>query len=497
MKSSTIILVFWWLTSFIGFAQQDLAVEVLDKSIKAHNLKSVANETFIINGNGIYKSDSHLENPNQLNEYNITYNLSFSLQEPYYALKTKKKNTINPESISSDSIVYFNHQEYIYHKTKQGFYKTHKNNNTHNIVRGLAVNPLFVLKYIQAHSHEADLSVYQEGEYTYLQVKFLNGELWQLSISNKDLLCHNMSYKYFHYLYGDITEQIDWKDYKDTAFGIFPQEIIHQNKNFEKLRVNQKLNISNQELPKWNPEKVISVSREKRYKDRVISKDSIVIQPIDRGLFEVVLKETNNRLLIAEFSNFLMLLEGSYHSKNGDLVTSVIQEKFPSKPIKYWSFSHCHTQYVGFSRSMVANETTIITTDDNVEFIKKLSSASFQLRPDKQEVYRKTPKFEKLINNKWHYKDDSNEIEIYNIESSHTENYLVFFFPNQKALFVGDLLWVTKEGHKPISGRSAIFYNEVVNRLNLNVETFYISWPLKEYNIKTKIDLKEILLNTY
>ena len=55
------------------------------------------------------------------------------------------------------------------------------------------------------------------------------------------------------------------------------------------------------------------------------------------------------------------------------------------------------------------------------------------------------------------------------------------------------MLWVSNNEQEALTGRSLVFYNEVVNRLNLEIDTFYISWPLDYYGIKSIVNKDEIV----
>lgn len=72
---------------------------------------------------------------------------------------------------------------------------------------------------------------------------------------------------------------------------------------------------------------------------------------------------------------------------------------------------------------------------------------------------------------------------------------MMFYFPRQKTVFIGYLLWVYENAKQPISGRTLVFYNEIARLgldLDLDVKKYYISWPLKGYAIKSIVNSDEI-----
>lgn len=450
-------------------AQNPKAITLLERAAKANALHA----DFRIKGKGIYKNDDHLKNPNQLNEFDYQFELQHwsangDIQiDGHYRMDKFE---------ASESILYQHEDEFIYNSDKKIYIRTHPENRTDRI-KNHSFHPGLLLSFLIENKNKLTFPIAKsDGMYT-IDFYMPADVKWTLKIKEKDYQCMSIGRSYFHYLYGDVSEEIQWSNYIKTPQGFFPTSWRLLNKGYEEYKIDQEIIYEPSPDFKGTTDTVI-VDVPVKTEDWIISKDSIVFSKIEEGLYEIKLNQTENRLLIAEFNDFLILLEGSFHSKNGDLILDFLRQQFPDKPVKYTSFSHCHTQYIGFSRSHAANGTHIIATDDNAAYIKRLCKASFTMRPDKQHTIKGEPVFEKLVNGSWKYADERNAIEIYNIESTHTVNYLVFYFPKQKIMFVGDLLKVSKTKKEPISGRSLVFYNEVVGRLGLKIDTYYISWPL-------------------
>ena len=469
------------------------ALLLLNEVYAQHKISPLKN--YLITGNGLHRNDDHLPRPDILNEYAYSFSIKTDVdnnQYDYQQVFTKKNTDVEQHYKST----YKNDQEYSLNNNSQEYIKTHPNNNAANVLRFAYLNPSTLLAYLIRHIHEASI-IKTESEDTFIyKFEFENQEQWQLEISKSSLLCKSFSRKYFHYLYGDVIESISWSNYINSPLGNFAREVMIKNNNYTSYHYTQELQLLSDQHSINILDSNLKTAKEKIQKDRIIDVNNIEFNVISNNLYEILLEETNNRLIVAEFQNFIILLEGSYHSKNGDMIIEYLKQKFPDKPIKYSSYSHGHKQYLGFSRSFVANNTTIVTTQSNQNFIKKISDNDFSLRPDQQGKSKFNPRFEVLNNNRWSIKDKLNELYIYNINSNHTDDYLVFYFPMQKLLFVGDLLWVKDNGDKTVelSGRSANFYNEVINKLKLEVDRFYISWPIKGYQIKTVIDFNLILI---
>jgi hypothetical protein len=487
MKVQLLAIVIAQLFTYSVKSQDQSAIRVLESVAKGF----AGDKVFKINGSGTFRSDLHMANPMQLNLYEYRFQLIGNLRSD--ALYVKHFYQRNGK-LESQIRKYSNQEEFVYDEKKKVYIKSNLENETNpetetNWRKSYAPNPYLLIQYLLKNKKNISLSASKAIGTHFIDFTMPNKEQWVLQIDEKSLLCINMKRSYFHQLFGDVSEEIHWEKYAKTEQGNFPTQIRIMDKSYEQYTIEQKITFDNN-LPLDN--KVDSVQVEKLDKiDRtLVSRDSIAFSKIVNGLYQIELKQTNNRLMVAEFDDFLILLESSYNSKNGDLMIEFINEKFPNKPIRYASFSHSH--YIGFARNYAANGISVITTEDNAQFIQKLSSRPFTLRPDKQEKLKRQPIFEKLIDNSWKYADDFNAMEVYNIASSHTDNYMMFYFPRQKTVFIGDLLWIWENG-KPISGRTLVFYNEIV-RLGLDVKKYYISWPLKGYAIKNIVNSDEFFL---
>jgi len=85
--------------------------------------------------------------------------------------------------------------------------------------------------------------------------------------------------------------------------------------------------------------------------------------------------------------------------------------------------------------------------------------------------------------------DGTNALEIFNVESGHTDEYFVFYFPQSKILLTGDLLFYPPG--TALTGRSKQLCG-TVEKLGVDVETFYVTWPLDGYGTKNIVTRDEM-----
>jgi hypothetical protein len=115
------------------------------------------------------------------------------------------------------------------------------------------------------------------------------------------------------------------------------------------------------------------------------------------------------------------------------------------------------------------------------------------LQPDRLQREPKPLKLQE-IKDSLTISDGSFEMKIYFIgkKSQHTNDYLVYYFPDEKLLFEDDLVWIPKEGAIPKgSGRQVGLY-EAIQALRLEVKTIVQSWPVSEMGVKTVIPFADL-----
>ena len=173
---------------------------------------------------------------------------------------------------------------------------------------------------------------------------------------------------------------------------------------------------------------------------------------------------------------------------------STIKENFPDKSIRFFAFGHHHPHYLGGVRPFIHEEATILSAMGDFDYVSFLARNPRTLKPDSLQLDRKTLKINILGENRT-ITDDDYSMQIINIGeySHHTQDYLIFYFPAEKVIFEGDLVWIPNDGRptRKVSSRQKGLY-EAIRNLNLNVETIFQSWPIHEFNYKSKISFKEL-----
>jgi hypothetical protein len=143
-----------------------------------------------------------------------------------------------------------------------------------------------------------------------------------------------------------------------------------------------------------------------------------------------------------------------------------------------FSFSHLHGQYLGGVRSYIHQGATVLVPPTTAPLIATVAESKNDLRPDALSREPKPLRVEEVKGKKI-LEDDVNRLEVLNVDSGHTDEYLIFYFPRQKVLITGDLLCY-RGPDTPLRGRSKQLC-ETLAKLGIEPDVMYVSWPLGSY----------------
>lgn len=219
----------------------------------------------------------------------------------------------------------------------------------------------------------------------------------------------------------------------------------------------------------------------------------VTVQHYRPNLHFVELKHTDDRVLIVEFRDFLVVAEAPLTSANGELIIREARNIAPGKPIKYFVFGHYHPHYLGGARAFIHHGATVLCGPGDAPYVRYLASAPRTLQPDSLHLNPRPLQIEEVATSKT-ITDGQFSMQIHFIgnESAHTNDYLVYYFPSEKLLFEDDLVWIKREGPaKKASPRQAGLYQAIKSR-NLSVETVVQSWPVADYGVKTIIPFADL-----
>ncbi len=322
----------------------------------------------------------------------------------------------------------------------------------------LKFDPLALIATISAHRENAQLL-----DASTLLFAFQN-ELLRIHVDPKTLLISRVEKSISNPLFGDLLEITNYSEWIDRGGFRFPSRIIITDGGRQRVAldvVDASRGSSLPKLPKGSERSPLTA-------------EDIEFREVAPHLFAADLAVQNTRIYVAEFDDFLFVIEGAFNAHNGDVLVRRIHERF-SKPIRYHSFSHIHGQYAGSVRSFIADGATVITTPTGAEYVRQIAASTHGFDADSLSARPRAARIEEVKTNRT-IEDATNSVAIYNVESQHTDDYNVFYFPRSKTILAGDLLCV-RGTDQPLKSRSKLFVSGV-QKLGLEVERALITWPL-------------------
>ncbi|RYD55754.1 MAG: hypothetical protein EOP56_14415 [Sphingobacteriales bacterium] len=198
------------------------------------------------------------------------------------------------------------------------------------------------------------------------------------------------------------------------------------------------------------------------------------------------LPHTDERLLVVDFKDFLVVAEAPLNTANGELIIKKAGELFPGKPVRYFMFGHHHPHYLGGIRAFIHNGTTILSRPEDTSYIRQLASFPHTITPDILALEPRALKME-VLDAERTITDGTKTMRIIHIGdmSQHTDDYLVYYFPEYRLLFQDDLGGIYKDKPiQPASGRQKGLY-DAIKKYGLTVDIIVQGWPIKSYGYKT------------
>jgi glyoxylase-like metal-dependent hydrolase (beta-lactamase superfamily II) len=299
-----------------------------------------------------------------------------------------------------------------------------------------------------------------------------NDVLWTVTTDAKSSRILNVKRREFSEVHGDGEEEV--------VFGSSPARATIRLRGGEVARFDFG-------APEAVNEVTIPAGDARRDSGHVVAANTITFSELAPHLFTIDLAPLISRVMVAEFADYVVVIEGAYNARIGDQLARAIREKF-GKPIRYFTFSHLHGQYIGSTRSFVAEGATIVVPETTAPLIVDIAKAPATLQPDALSKAPRAPKIETVKTSR-RLEDATNALEIYNVVSEHTDEYFVFWFPGPKILLTGDLLFY-RPG-KPLTGRSKRVCRTVAE-LGLKPERYVATWPLDGFGTKNIVSGEEM-----
>ena len=317
----------------------------------------------------------------------------------------------------------------------------------------------------------------------------INMKIVKLSIRKTDSLLDKITTLEDDDLYGDVLNTYSYRDFSKIQNISFAKSIYIEKING---KIHDTVLISSASILEKTRFKM---TRPKDYKmtEEIKAKPEFNIESYRDHIHFMNMKHTDDKVMIVEFKDFMLCAEAPLNTANGELIIEQAQKIAPDKPIKYFAFCHFHSHYIGGLRAFIHKGATILSPSSDSSYVRYLAANPHSLNPDSLQFEPRELKLQG-IKDSFIVTDGSYKMKIYFIgkKSQHTNDYLIYYFPKEKMVFEGDLIWMKKDIKITKAGKRDIGLYNAIKDLKIDVTTIIQSWPVNNYGVKTTIPFSEL-----
>jgi glyoxylase-like metal-dependent hydrolase (beta-lactamase superfamily II) len=143
--------------------------------------------------------------------------------------------------------------------------------------------------------------------------------------------------------------------------------------------------------------------------------------------------------LIVNMKDGLAVFDAPTDEGQSKWVIDAAKAKYPGKAIKYLVLTHHHMDHTGGMRAFAAEGATVVVPSPDKAYFEQVIKAPHTLEPDAQQKAMKAATVQE-VKDTLSLKDDTVEINLYNIPNPHVDGYLLVHVAKDNILWVTDLI---------------------------------------------------------
>lgn len=354
-------------------------------------------------------------------------------------------------------------------------------------------SPIMVLKLIDEQKQSLRLISKSSTEYR-LGFNDSYGLSYFMTVNRKTHLPTEISYLSYDDVEGDIVHSVHFENYYDSLGYKFPTRIT--------LKSDDQIESTFQCTYLDNLGSIVEgVSRSLNFDNstKIIDlKSQFKIEKVSEKIYTIKLEDYNNKVLVYVNDQSISVFEAPINLNISRNLIEFITDYFPAKKIKNCFVSHHHPDHAGGVSAFFEIDSKVITTKGNRDYFNKLGNQKHSLNSNQIVQNSDANKMEFVnLNSSVKYLDGNLKVFEGGENSSHTNEYLFFYFSKEKILFVGDLVLFPNDYIKN-QGKRAYSVYQIIKENKLDIDRIYTSWPVnkqKEYG--TIEDLKLSIYKKY
>jgi glyoxylase-like metal-dependent hydrolase (beta-lactamase superfamily II) len=190
--------------------------------------------------------------------------------------------------------------------------------------------------------------------------------------------------------------------------------------------------------------------------------------------------------LAIDMQDHIVVLEGGQSEARGLAVIAEAKRAIPNKPIRYVVNTHAHFDHASGLAPFAAEGVTIVTHENNKNFLEKALGAPRTLAGDALAKANRKPRLESAGDRKV-LRNGTRTIELHHVKNlEHSDGMLIAFLPKEKILFTAD--FNIPAAGAPVSPAIATLVQNV-ERLKLDFEPHVLVHPPNPDTPQTRADL--------
>jgi glyoxylase-like metal-dependent hydrolase (beta-lactamase superfamily II) len=143
--------------------------------------------------------------------------------------------------------------------------------------------------------------------------------------------------------------------------------------------------------------------------------------------------------LIVNMKDGIAVFDAPTDAGQSKWVIDAAKAKYPGKPIKYLVLTHHHMDHTGGTRAYAAEGATVIVPAPDKAYFEQVIKAPHTLEPDAQQKAMKPANVQE-VKDSMSLKDDTVEINLYNLPNPHVDGMLVMHVVKDNIVWVTDLV---------------------------------------------------------
>ena len=193
----------------------------------------------------------------------------------------------------------------------------------------------------------------------------------------------------------------------------------------------------------------------------------VVFVPLADGVTH--LKGTSHNSVLIEMHNYLVVVEAPLYEERSENVFAAIEQRFPTKPIRYVIPTHFHNDHSGGMRTYMAAGVSVIAPAISAAHYERMAAAPHTIRSGRPDASGNTAVVEAITGPRV-LADETRQIEIYPHATSHADDYQIIYLPQEKLVIEADHI-SPRPGGSLRPGELPRQILEAIEELQLDVQT--------------------------